>query len=451
MKRKFIIVSAIIIPALLFVLIKNVSFQKEVSIGDVLRENGFVELKPPSTLVPPGTWMTVLSTNPFCLSIICPPENSLGLNASNRLQTSFSTSSKMMSKLRNKFHVGSELLSRIQGNMSFAEVKSVSFQLKNIRIVEIPDDVVIAGLRNRALPCRDAIRFRTERKEAVSMVKSVLMADVDYQVEFKRDLKSNTQAELKKKVALELDGRLASDQEGSRTIVGRNLIWGIREDANLAKLGIGLPPTGGSEKSADVFGGKGPVESITLEQIRQKFPPEDRVVAHDVLPIRQPSPMSCWATVYAMMKSWKLRSPLSVKSAVAGLGAPWDDYYLKEKGLPAGKEKEFVKAIGMRTEPPANYTIAAYVEMLQQRGPLWIITGDGISSHARLLIAVYGPWKAEGIKAYQETVFEFIDPSSGTYQYESGLQFAEKFEREARWLVDGKFDDIELREQILSW
>ena len=82
---------------------------------------------------------------------------------------------------------------------------------------------------------------------------------------------------------------------------------------------------------------------------------------------------------------------------------------------------------------------------------LWIITGDGISAYARLLVGIYGNSDAKGIRAYEETTFEFIDPLSGTYRYESGLDFSHKFEMEARWLVDGKFDDVELRDQILHW
>ena len=107
--------------------------------------------------------------------------------------------------------------------------------------------------------------------------------------------------------------------------------------------------------------------------------------------------------------------------------------------------------VGMESKAPANYTMKAYVQMLREHGPLWIITGDGISAHARLLVGVYGNSEAEGIKAYEETTFEFVDPLSGTYVYESGLDFARKFESEARWLVDGKLDDVELRDQILYW
>jgi len=133
------------------------------------------------------------------------------------------------------------------------------------------------------------------------------------------------------------------------------------------------------------------------------------------------------------------------------MGSPWDDFYVEDAGLPAGKERAFVQAAGMETKPPANYTIAAYVQMLREHGPAWVITGDGISAHARLLVGIYGDADAKGIDAYNMTTFEFIDPLSGIYRYETGLEFASRFEKEARWLVDGKFDDVELRDQILVW
>lgn len=453
MSRKVIIISAlvILIPVAVFVFVKQ-KFEGDVSIGETLSQYGFVELKPPSTLVPPGTWVTVLNTNPLHLGIICTPESSLGLVGTDQLGVSSSADSEIISKLSGSFDLGAKALAKIKGESKFAEVRKISFQLKNIRVIELADEVVMRGLQQRTQPCREAILFRIEGKESVSMVKSVLIADVDYRVEFNRELESRTEADLKKQLALELDLRLGAGEDGSSSLVGRDLIWGIREDARLAKVGLGLPATGGVDDSTDSLSGKGAVTAISLlESQRMTFALDDAIVSYDVQPLLQTSAMSCWLTVYTMMKSWKDNSPLSVRAVVAGLGEPWDDYYLKDTGLPGGKEKEFVDEVGMESKPPANYTIKAYVDMLREHGPLWIITGDGISAHARLLVGIYGNPEAAGVRAYEETTFEFIDPLSGTHLYESGLDFARKFESEARWLVDGKLDDVELRDQILYW
>ena len=420
------------------------------SIGHVLKENGFIELKPPSTLVPPGTWVKVLNSEPTHLGIICPPKTALGLTGEEHLRDSESVSLQMTSSLRGEFDLGSEALESLKNRSEFADIASISFQLGNIRLVEIPDDVVIGGLPDRVQTCREAIRFRTEKGEVVTMIKSVLIADADYTVTFTRELSSDSQADLRRRLALEMDLRLKKDESGVRRMTGRSLIWGVREDRALALKGLGLPATGGTGAVENALPAGATVSTITMEQQkRREFLPGETVIALPVEPIRQTSPMGCWATVCAMMWSWKTGEPTTPAQAVASLGTPWDDFYLEDAGLPPGQERAFADASGMSTLPPANYTIDAWVEMLTTHGPLWIVTGDGISSHARLLVGLYGNVKGEGIAAYEESVFEFIDPLTGTFEYESGLDFSLNFEQEARWLIDGKFDDIELRHQVL--
>ena len=453
MSRTTIVITALVLiaPVAAFFLIKRTTFDGNVTIGETLSQNGFVEIKPPSTLVPPGTWVTVLNPTPLHLSIICTPQNSLGLVDAIPLCKSVSADAQMLSKLNGSFELESSGLADVKGNAKFREVKTISFQLKNIRVVELPDEVVMQGLQNRVPHCREAIKFRVDNKQQVSMVKAVLIADVDYRVEFNRKLDSATEADLKKQLALEMDFRLGTGENGSTSIIGRDLIWGIREDPRLARVGLGLPATGGTPISP-ALAGKGAVTQISqVESKRREFTKEQTVVAHPVLPLRQSSAMSCWATVYAMMKSWRDESALSVKSVVSDLGTPWDDYYVKDTGLPGGKEKEFVEAVGMETKPPANYTLQAYVDMLREHGPLWIIMGDGISSHALVLVGIYGKYETADKEAYEKTTVEFIDPLTGTYHYESALEFAHKFESEPRWLVDRHLDDITLRDQILYW
>lgn len=450
-KSKIVIFLAILVPIVIFTVIKLLRFSGSVYIGDTLSQNGFIEIKPPSMLLTPGTWVTILNTNPLHLSIVCTPENSLGLVDETKIRASSSADTAILSKLSNTFHFDAETLASLKGESKFTEVKNISFNLKNIRVIELPDDVVMQGLQKREPQCREAIRFRIDAKQPISMVKSVLIADVTYSLEFNRELESGTIADLKKRIALALDLRLGTGEDGANTLVGKNLIWGIREDPRLAKAGLGLPATGGIDNIPHILTGKGPITTISSEPKRRTFSQDETVVSFAVTPLQQSSTMSCWATVYTMMKSWKDKSLFPVPTMMTKLGTPWDDYYLKDTGLPAGKEKDFVKVAGLKTELPANYTIKSYVEMLKEHGPLWIITGDGISSHARLLVGIYGNSNAPGIKAYEETIFEFIDPLFGVYRYESGQEFSQKFESEARWLVDGKFDDVELRYQILHW
>ena len=342
-----------------------------VSIGQVLKENGFVELKPPSTLVPPGTWVNVLSSEPMHLGIICPPETSLGLRDEEQLRDSTSISMQMTSSLRSEFSLGSKAVESLKSGGEFEDVASISFQLANVRLLEIPDDVVIGGLQERVGSCRDAIRFRVQQGDAVTMIKSVLMADADYKVTFSRELSSESQVKMRRRLALEMDLRMKRDESGVARITGRNLIWGVREDRALALKGLGLPATGGTGSEENALPDDSTVGTISLDQQkRREFPSDETVIAHSVEPIRQTSPMACWATVCAMMWSWKTEEPQTPAQAVASLGSPWDDYYLEDAGLPPGEEQAFADACGMNTLPPANYTIDAWVEMMSTHGPL---------------------------------------------------------------------------------
>lgn len=133
--------------------------------------------------------------------------------------------------------------------------------------------------------------------------------------------------------------------------MGRDLIWGIREDPRLARVGLGLPPTGGGIEERNVLPPTGTVVEISsYESERREWPVGETLVCHDVPVLRQTSAMSCWATVYAMMRAWKEGAGWSASGAVSDLGSPWDDYYLWDRGLPGGEEKSFVARAGMRTD-----------------------------------------------------------------------------------------------------
>src|SRR5262245_50487804 len=53
------------------------------ALSEALTEYSFTELRPPSTLLAPGTWVEVVGKNPLKLGIICRPAEALGDTASN--------------------------------------------------------------------------------------------------------------------------------------------------------------------------------------------------------------------------------------------------------------------------------------------------------------------------------------------------------------------------------
>lgn len=447
-KIKLIAVSIVILlPIILFFVFKLINPSN--SLQTVLKSSGFSEVKPPSTLVPPGTWVSIIETNPLQLGVVCTPESSIGLNVNDLLLHSKSVDSKIKSTFGKKFDLNTELLSKVKNNSNFSLIENIQLKITNIRLVELSDDTIINGINTgRTDSCKQAIRFRIKQKTPITMIKSAYIADIYYEVDFKNELEAKTEAKIKKQLALELDLRISSSESEKVNIIGKNLIWGVREDLKLAKYGVTLPSTGGINSTSIGFTAGSTISNI-IEPSRRKFTEVDAIVSYNVKPLRQSSNMSCWAAVYTMIKSWKTEQFSSVSHEISKLGEPWVDYYLKDIGLPGGEEKAFVSDSGMISKPPANYTIEAYLKMLTDHGPIWIITGDGISSHAKLLIGVYGNYEGESIKSYEETIFEFIDPSIGDYQYVKAIDFVNNFESEARWLVEKKLDDIEFRDQII--
>ncbi len=161
-------------------------------------------------------------------------------------------------------------------------------------------------------------------------------------------------------------------------------------------------------------------------------------------PIKQPSDMSCWAAVTTMMVSWQEKRFLTIEQTMNRLGYPWKGYFQSDAGLASAELVPFLALVGLKGEPPANYTLPAYRDFLRQHGPLWITTGDGFNSHARVLVGLYG----DG--TYGGTCFEFIDPMSAKTKREPAVDFLRSFEAEARYLVGIK-SDADFRMQILHW
>ena len=221
----------------------------------------------------------------------------------------------------------------------------------------------------------------------------------------------------------------------------------------MAHQGLGLPSVGAAPGAGrSILKDSGPIELIDpTQQVRRDFKDLPVRVRLDVPAMKQPSPMSCWATVYAMMKSWKAQAPVSIEGAVADLGAPFTSYLAEDRGLPGGQELAFIKASGLHAMPPASYPLTVFRNLLRSSGPVWIIAGDGITSHARLLVGIYGSDEAEKIATYEETTMEFIDPASGTYVYEPAAKFFDTFERETAFIVNNKYDLVDLRWQVIFY
>lgn len=140
-----------------------------------------------------------------------------------------------------------------------------------------------------------------------------------------------------------------------------------------------------------------------------------------------------------MLLSWKENKTYTVETVANRLGDPWKLYYELNTGLPAKDQHDFIKYMHLKEEPPANYTIQAYYDFLKAFGPLWIITGDGFSAHARILIGLRGSGE------YGNTQFILIDPATGKKTEQESMIFLKEFEEEARVANEESWKELRIQ------
>lgn len=142
--------------------------------------------------------------------------------------------------------------------------------------------------------------------------------------------------------------------------------------------------------------------------------------------IAQQTTMGCWATVYAMMRSWRDQKSYAPATAVALVDQKYRTIFDDNTGLPPSEFGPFIAAAGMSVEPMQNRTIAAWEKMLRTYGLLWVgtlsSTHAGAGLHSRIIEAIVG----DGTVPH--TKFSIIDPDGGRRYSESLTIFIRKYE-----------------------
>jgi hypothetical protein len=202
------------------------------TIGKVVSKHGFTELRPPSALLLLGTIITVREASPLTADIVCVQEASLGSDLP--LQASETAEREVASHTSTSLKISADWLRKIQANAQYSAVENITLALTNVLIREVSDVTVFDKAKNRSADCVKAIAGRARNGQIVSMVKSIVGADVVYKVDFKSDanLYVSEKESLMKNLALEL-GADASTAT-SETVKGKGLIWGVHDDTWLA-------------------------------------------------------------------------------------------------------------------------------------------------------------------------------------------------------------------------
>jgi hypothetical protein len=136
--------------------------------------------------------------------------------------------------------------------------------------------------------------------------------------------------------------------------------------------------------------------------------------------IAQPTGMTCWATVAAMMMSWRDQQSYPIDVAMGQCGTKWLNMFRSNQGLPGSEHAQFADAAGMEYEPLACHPGESWENMLKAHGPLAVVTANPF--HARIMIGIKGDGSDTG------TEVELLDPDGGRrYKMNFGT-FSQAFE-----------------------
>ena len=150
------------------------------------------------------------------------------------------------------------------------------------------------------------------------------------------------------------------------------------------------------------------------------FVPGFRVV------MAQPTSMVCWATVHAMMRSWKFQASFGIRQAAGAVEEKYGVMVDKNQGLPPAEFGPFITAAEMAMQPMMNLSITGWVMLLRTKGLIWVGTlnsiGPGAGLHSRIIEGMSGDGMVDG------TMMHIIDPAGGKKYQEKFRDFITKYE-----------------------
>lgn len=201
--------------------------EKTRSLSEVIESYGFAELRPPTRLLDPGTVVYSLGEEPFRVGIACTQTASLGEGLA--LRSSEAAAAQIASDLSRDFEIAPDFLKFIKASVQVEAIRQINIRLGNVRVHELPLDVAFDRKGERSEGCSMALASMVEASQPVSMITSVLEADVEYTVEFDSSYSAGAEAraEALQGIGLQLGGKRG--EGGDSKIIGQGLYWGVRD------------------------------------------------------------------------------------------------------------------------------------------------------------------------------------------------------------------------------
>jgi hypothetical protein len=151
------------------------------SIGDEIKKLGYNEIRPPSTLHPPGTVVYVREAFPLTLQVVCEAAEVLG-SAVGKVLGSPSVGSEWDKKAGVNFSAETSDIMQINARLGDEYVQRIGFELSDTTVGELSDTTLTSSMNvNSVAPiCIDSVRDRIEAGFPLTMIQSTLGADVVY-------------------------------------------------------------------------------------------------------------------------------------------------------------------------------------------------------------------------------------------------------------------------------
>lgn len=224
---------SIAVPAALFAVVAAVGVlslpspppTKTITIGEVLKKWGYLEIRPAANQNGPGI-LSTLDTRGDDYVMLHPTCNMDRKEVSSKWDISDTTDSDLKNTLNARFKLGADLLASI--GLSGGAVSDIEVKFENTKILTMTDE------SRRALEseyvkgaCLDAIKAITVvDRLCVTQPFSAVQTDVNYHVTFTR----NIAAEAKTKILGDISGVLSTGgrAENGDDIVGKGLFVGLK-------------------------------------------------------------------------------------------------------------------------------------------------------------------------------------------------------------------------------
>lgn len=210
------------------------------TLSQILKDNGYCELRPPSRLVPPGTIVRMRRTDPLVVDIVCTARESLGEG----FQPLSSPSAEIAERLRRggAFRLRAGDLPALRGSASAELVESVDLAFLDVTVLSLSDASVLREIERREEPCLRAVAAARDAGAELALVREVIQATVLYTIELRAASSLDAPARLAAiqglAAALGADASTATE----RTVKGEALFWGAVEDRRW--MDASAPPGG---------------------------------------------------------------------------------------------------------------------------------------------------------------------------------------------------------------